>query len=300
VTRVVVSLSSIPSRLALSEPAIASLLAQERPPDLVVVCLPRISVREGTGYELPAHLADADGRHGGRVQVRWTDTDWGPGTKLVGALDDVGDDAIVVLVDDDNEYRPFVVGDLADAVAADPSSAYSFYTRRLQGLEVGYGGDGLAVHGRHLRGLRSFADRVCADDAVRLHDDVWLSFFLRARGVPMRSLRTRLAAHGADLSYASVHDVNALVDIEGDLSRARLNETVLERLFELEPTPPAMRLRHLLHRAGTRSGLLRVGAGLGRRLRRHAGPAGQAPRSTSATSPTGSTSPAAAVESFRS
>ena len=45
--RVIVGMSTIPSRIQLIGPAIESLRNQSQPPDEIVLALPRVSLREG-------------------------------------------------------------------------------------------------------------------------------------------------------------------------------------------------------------------------------------------------------------
>src|SRR5579864_7204289 len=80
--RVVGAMSSIPSRLALSEPALRSILAQQPPPAEIFVSLPQFSLREDRHYSIPGdiqRLAESS-----RIKILRTEVDYGPGTKLLG------------------------------------------------------------------------------------------------------------------------------------------------------------------------------------------------------------------------
>lgn len=95
--RVVISLTTVPSRLPSIRTGLASLLDQTRPPDEVVLALPRHCLREGRGYELPCWLEG--------IRVLECERDFGPATKLIPALRDQSDPrTLLIFLDDDNVY----------------------------------------------------------------------------------------------------------------------------------------------------------------------------------------------------
>lgn len=118
-TKVVVSLSTIPSRAPMLRRAIASIMAQRFLPDEILLCLPLFSTREQTPYVVPEDLPPL-------VRVCRTE-DYGPLTKLLGALEqDLPDDTIIITVDDDIEYEPHVLEKLVHQSLAYPGAAVGF------------------------------------------------------------------------------------------------------------------------------------------------------------------------------
>lgn len=98
--RVVISLTTLPSRIGRLRPVIHSLVDQDLPADEIVLALPRVSRREQVGYDVPAWLAEHP-----HVRILPCDTDWGPATKLIPAVTSQTDDrTLVIAVDDDNVY----------------------------------------------------------------------------------------------------------------------------------------------------------------------------------------------------
>jgi hypothetical protein len=96
--RVVVSLTTIPSRIGGLEPTINSLLAQTRKPDEIALNLPRKCEKEDCGYDVPAWLWE-------RVKVYQCGRDWGPATKLLPTVLREGhQDTRIITVDDDVIY----------------------------------------------------------------------------------------------------------------------------------------------------------------------------------------------------
>lgn len=97
----VVTLTSIPSRLVRLKATLNSLLRQTVAPDAIIVALPKESVRQGK-YDLPPFL-----KPHGHLQIVRCEKDWGPATKLIPAwLADSEGQTRFLLVDDDNVYPP--------------------------------------------------------------------------------------------------------------------------------------------------------------------------------------------------
>uniref|UniRef100_A0A7S4E3N3 Hexosyltransferase n=1 Tax=Pelagomonas calceolata TaxID=35677 RepID=A0A7S4E3N3_9STRA len=133
---VVVAMTTTPTRVAACEPAVRSLLNQSQPA-LIIVSIPdvynkRRSHWNGKRIEPPPWLARLDaaarstkGPCAPCVVVAHPARDYGPATKLVGAVEALrrdpellekagGDreDAVVVAADDDHEWEPFALATL--------------------------------------------------------------------------------------------------------------------------------------------------------------------------------------------
>jgi FkbM family methyltransferase len=106
--RLVVTLTTIPSRIALIGPVIESIKGQTRRPDRIYLCIPEISIREQSSYTVPAWLRDEKA-----VDIVVSETDYGPAHKLIGMLGREPDPATrIVIVDDDWAYDAELVENL--------------------------------------------------------------------------------------------------------------------------------------------------------------------------------------------
>ena len=98
-----VSLSTLPDRIANLGPTLRCLLRQTRPADEIVIAIPPFSTRQKRGYEIPDFLREID-----RVRILRCDRDWGPATKFIPLVQEklaIGNgDALIVVVDDDRTY----------------------------------------------------------------------------------------------------------------------------------------------------------------------------------------------------
>jgi len=151
--RVVVSLSSIPSRLPHIFPALNSLLGQTRPADALYLNLPHWSIREKRAYRIPSALA-ADGR----IVVNRIAADLGPITKLVPVLRlETDPRTLIVTVDDDAVYPPDLLATLIR------------FHRLLPAAALGLRGYRLPASGRYLEAriqCASTIDRPLAVDVI--------------------------------------------------------------------------------------------------------------------------------------
>lgn len=257
-------MTSLPTRIAAIRPALESLLDGERAPDAIILSLPHAPLRGQGSWNLPAFLTDR-AWHGGRVAVNWTARDFGPGTKLLGALPMIEQDTTVVLADDDVRYHPEFLAGLAAAMrGSGRRSAFSYYTYRLGGLRIGQGCDGFAMPAADIAQAQSFFDRHVADTDLVFVDDLWISYLLATRGVAVRALPL---PSSAALIYSQVHEIDALRHLTDRLDRHRLNRVEALRLRRAAPIP-------LRHRAALALGGLQEAAArsLAARLRRRANP----------------------------
>ena len=101
--RLIVSLSTLPDRIGGLQPTLESLLTQTRPPDEIVLAIPKLSVRQKRNYMIPNYLATMP-----RVRLLQTETDWGPATKFIPLIRDElkagRPDTLIMVVDDDRVY----------------------------------------------------------------------------------------------------------------------------------------------------------------------------------------------------
>jgi len=100
---VIVSLSTLPDRIGRLRPTLESLLNQTRPPDEIVLAVPKFSIRQKRGYTIPSYLWQLPG-----VRLLQCETDWGPATKFIAIVQDQlaagRSDSLIMVVDDDRVY----------------------------------------------------------------------------------------------------------------------------------------------------------------------------------------------------
>ena len=169
-----ISISTIPPRLKNLNESIRSLLNQTRKPDKIFVNIPYKYKRFSETIEdnqIPKFDSDI-------VEVTRCE-DCGPGTKLLGSLNKLKKNSLVILADDDHVYEDYMIEKFLYFYSKAPNNAYSFYVHPLENFPVGQGADGFAINTNHLKGVKNFYDKVAKDyKELFLHDDLWISYFL--------------------------------------------------------------------------------------------------------------------------
>lgn len=213
---VYVALTTLPSRIDRLQSTIESLLSQTRVPDRIFICLPERSVREQRAYALPPWLT---GSPPPSLKVVRSPRDFGPGTKLLGCLSEITCPACLIVVDDDNCYKPFVVERLYRAQRERKDASFSFYVYDCGPFRIGQGADGFSFYTPNLDGIELFARRALRNRFAFVSDDVWISLYLRNKGIRIESLAHTLRP--GEMAYEPVHSVNQVRHLDGELGRSK-------------------------------------------------------------------------------
>lgn len=115
-SKYIISLSTIPPRFDQLGPTLDSLLAQTVPPEKVLLYIPR-SYKRFPEYD--GHLPKVPEG----VEIRITDTDFGPASKVLPAVQEFRDAGVDIFFgDDDQIYPPFLVERMLAARAHKPDA----------------------------------------------------------------------------------------------------------------------------------------------------------------------------------
>ena len=99
--RVVISFSTIPTRVRFLPEIIEKLKSQTLTPDIIYACIPYFSKRKNVKYEIPDNWKFEENVKIVRCQ------DYGPATKLLGCIPYEPDpDTMIITIDDDHTYHP--------------------------------------------------------------------------------------------------------------------------------------------------------------------------------------------------
>ena len=200
----VVTLTTIPSRIEALAPTLKSLLRQTAAPDQIRLCVPVWSEREKRDYPVPAWIAGLRGVTVVRVE------DQGPATKFLSTLGTVAPDQAVVVVDDDRVYHPRLLEHYAALAAQRPDVVITAagwrvpadlvdrpttlparlagaahvprranQLRRPESTDIVQGVHSYLVRARFFD-MAALGDFTTAPAAVRFVDDVWLSAHCQA------------------------------------------------------------------------------------------------------------------------
>jgi glycosyltransferase involved in cell wall biosynthesis len=215
---VIVTLTTLPSRIERIDQTLRSLLHQTVSPAAIRLNVPRTSRREGVAYQVPERLRAL------RLVTIAACDDFGPATKLIPSLLDAAGDARLLVVDDDRIYQPYLIEQMAGlsdrhpdvAIAASGWNAPPDLVDRpstllatLQGrppapikctrvadavdVDVMQGLGGYLVRPGFFD-VAALADYSTAPDAAFYVDDVWIGAHCRARKVVFKARRTNFAS----------------------------------------------------------------------------------------------------------
>ena len=248
----IVSLTTLPSRIDRTTLTIKSLLNQTRAPCEIRMHVPHTSRREQRPYAVPDWLASLES-----VRVVRCD-DYGPATKAIPALRTLHTHQRILVVDDDRVYQPWLVAQMAALADAHPDYAIAgsgwdapadlvdrptrlvdtllarapapIKCTRVSGIrdvDVMQGLSGYVVRPEFFD-LDGLADYRTAPPAAFYVDDVWISAQCRARKVVAEGRRTNFPSL-ADARFFKRSSV-ALVN-RGDGTPESRNNTIMLNYF---------------------------------------------------------------------
>jgi hypothetical protein len=249
---VIVSLTTIPSRFALMEPTIKSLLRQRLAPRQIIINVPEFSLRENVPYVVPEFLNGV-----GSVTINRCE-DRGPATKFLPVVNSADASQLVLVVDDDRIYPPTLVAELVSAALQDPDAAHcmsgwlapddlidrpttiwrnfrltpptQLRGRRLarrQPIDVLMGYAGYIIRPRHLD-LAALNDFSAAPREAFFVDDVWISAHCR---VPKYAVPTRRFNYQSKLRKGHYDRTSLAAINKGPGGNLRRNNTIVLQHF---------------------------------------------------------------------
>jgi len=169
-----VSISTIPQRIKNLNKSVKSLLNQTKKPDKIFINIP-FKYKRFTEIIKDDQIPKFDSN---LVEITRCE-DCGPATKLLGSLNKLKQNSLVILADDDHIYENYMIEKFFYFYSKAPNNAYSFYVHPLGKFGIGQGADGFAINTNHLEGIKFFYDKIVKNyKELFLHDDLWISYFL--------------------------------------------------------------------------------------------------------------------------
>jgi len=218
VADVVVTLTTLPSRIDRIDLTLKSLLRQTLRPKTIRLNVPAVSRREGRAYRVPERLLRLQSITIVRVD------DYGPATKLIPSLRDAAPDQRLLVVDDDRIYQPYLIEQLMRGADGHPGAAVASSgwdapadltdrpttlmatlrgrapaplkctrVRGVRAVDIVQGLGGFLVRPSFFD-LTAIADYTGAPDAAFFVDDVWISGHCRVPKVVVAGRRTNFVS----------------------------------------------------------------------------------------------------------
>ena len=220
-----VSLTTIPQRISNLSKSVESLLKQTKKPDKIFINIPAEYKRFKEvieDHQIP--------KFDNEIVETTRCEDFGPGTKLLGSINKMEKNSLIILVDDDHYYENYMIEEFYKFYSKNPSNAYSFYVHPLKNFGVGQGADGFAFNSDFTEGIENFYNQVVKmNKDLFIHDDLWTSFFLfYLKKVKILSLQSQLrktSNNNLSLIYKKHSQDEGLISTYG----SNLNEAIKNR-----------------------------------------------------------------------
>ena len=105
--------------------------------------------------------------------------DYGPGTKIMGAIDRVKEFDCVILLDDDHIYDKNILEIFIENFIKERIN-YSFYLNKIFNIKMGQCADGFLINTELLDNIKIFYEKFVKNNKnMFLDDDLWLAIYLQ-------------------------------------------------------------------------------------------------------------------------
>ena len=188
--KIIVSFSTIPTRVHDIEPVLKSLNNQTLKPDKIYLNIPKKYKRFSEKLEEPSFLKKKDYEN---VEIFYMEKDYGPASKFIGTLlnPNVKDDDYVFITDDDVEKKDFWLKTLYDKyISLKQTTICSFVELNLgKGIIWGYMGYVFRKKMLNTNDILDFFGKI--DEECFLVDDHWFTGYCRYRSIPIYNIPIR-------------------------------------------------------------------------------------------------------------
>ena len=238
--RYIVSLTTIPSRIDNIDKTIESLINQTLKPDKIVLNIPVKYNLRFTATPDDSAIQKLKNRYSDDLIINYVDYDYGPGTKLMGAIknniiDVYSDNEYIVLVDDDHIYEPFMIqyfDNYNRKHCGSKLKSASFHCYAQSDIVIGQGADGFFINSNVLSWFEDYYDIIRIYDYIKYHDDYYISYYLHV--TDNSPFHLKLPYQEGIYNLHSNWDIDGLSLLQHEHSRASLNKNVNKILKELE------------------------------------------------------------------
>ena len=203
--KIIITFTTVPSRIAKIKPTIISLLQQTLRPSIIELNLAVNPQKKDTGWSVPPWLENLTS-----VSIHWLDYDYGPASKLIPTLErHQNEDCLIIVVDDDMIYPRDLIEQFFKAdqqsyggkvfcssghlitknhhFFESPSGRRIKVGRRRVAIIEGCGGYSVRPKHFNIETLKSLND--APNNAMRM-DDIWFSGHLSRRGIEKIKIAT--------------------------------------------------------------------------------------------------------------
>jgi len=169
-----VSLTTIPPRYATLKKTLDSLQKQKKIPEKIFLNIPNNFKRFSN---IDFDFDDLTKKYKNLKINRCED--FGPGTKLLGSLNEILNYDFVILIDDDHIYKDEMLEIFYNQALKNLDDSYSFCVYDVIDCKVGQGADGFLINTKYIKNILFFFDNYVRNNQnLIFNDDLWISIYL--------------------------------------------------------------------------------------------------------------------------
>jgi len=170
-----VSMSTIPSRIKSVYKTLDNIKKQNKQPEKIFLNIPHEYKRFKNEKINEQDIIDL--KRDNLVISRCED--FGPGTKIMGSIEEVKKYDCVIIIDDDHLYDENIFQIFVDEFKKNKIN-YSFYLNKIFNIKIGQCADGFLINADLLIGISVFYEKyVRSNTNMFMDDDLWLAIFLQ-------------------------------------------------------------------------------------------------------------------------
>tara|TARA_B100000787_G_scaffold165224_1_gene148856 strand:+ start:653 stop:1393 length:741 start_codon:yes stop_codon:yes gene_type:complete len=169
-----VSLTTIPPRYSTLQKTLDSIQGQKKIPDKIFLNIPNNYKRfSNINFDLKDLLKKYE-----NLKINSCE-DFGPGTKLLGSLNEILNYDFVILIDDDHIYKDEMLEIFYKQAVKSLENSYSFCVYDVLDCKVGQGADGFLINTDYIRDILNFFNKYVRNNQnLFFNDDLWISIYL--------------------------------------------------------------------------------------------------------------------------
>jgi hypothetical protein len=213
--KIIISLTTIPSRIKYLEPVIESLLDQNIIPDMIYLNIPKKYKRFNEEIVIPDFIYKYQ-----KLNIYQVDKDYGPATKFIGSLQnpEIKNNDLIVVTDDDIIKKSCWLEKLIDC--HQPNKVCGFVEKRLgQSIIWGYLGYLFKKSLFDVDDIINFYENV--KDDCYLVDDHWFTGYCHYRKIKIYNISI---SYNSVINKKLLKGKDSLVALPGDNNRRKVSE----------------------------------------------------------------------------
>jgi len=252
----IISLTTIPSKFENIHFCINSLLKQNIQVEKIIIHIPKVYNFRFDNLSIPQEQINKFLQIYSKynVYINLLDTDYGPGTKLLGLyhtnlikFDDSLLNTYILIVDDDLIYKPHMIKFFDKKASVNTNIQFASYQsyKLHEKYTIAQACSCFFIKPISLNNFLDYYNEIKHMDYVNYHDDVYISYYFQVKNIPLFHLKP--FRNHLIYVFTKITRLDALHKLEGTYSRGNLEQKLAEILDSFEASGKFAHLTPLSH-----------------------------------------------------